>query len=150
MNGFTISEVARQANVNIETLRYYERRGLIPKPHRTVSNYRIYSKENLQRVKFIKHAQTLGFSLSEIKRLLALRAAPRARCADVRTYAAQKIEDIDGKISSLARIRQTLEKLIAECSGDGPATRCPILECLDSEPSSIRRNVKLYRKEKRR
>jgi MerR family copper efflux transcriptional regulator len=87
-------------------------------------------------VKFIKQAQELGFSLNEIKTLLALRATPRARCADVRRYAAKKIEDIDGKIRSSARMRKTLEKLIAECSGDGPATQCPILESFDSEPST--------------
>jgi MerR family mercuric resistance operon transcriptional regulator len=87
MNDFTIGVLAKQANVHVETLRYYERRGLIPKPHRTVSNYRVYSSENLRRVMFIKQAQCLGFSLNEIKKLLALRATPRARCADVRTYA---------------------------------------------------------------
>ena len=148
MDAFTIGQVAKQAKVHIETLRYYERRGLIPRPHRTVSNYRVYSSENLRRVKFIKQAQGLGFSLNEIKKLLALRAAPRARCADVRTYATHKIEDIEEKIRSLARMRKTLEKLIAECSGDGPVTQCPILESLDSEPSTDGQKVKSYRKEK--
>jgi len=148
MDGFTIGQVAKQANVNIETLRYYERRGLIPRPGRTVSNYRVYSSENLRRVKFIKQAQGLGFSLKEIKKLLALRATPRAGCADVRTYAAHKIEDIEGKIRSLARMRKTLERLIAECSGDGPVTQCPILESLDSESSTVGQKVKSYRKEK--
>ena len=148
MDGFTIGELAKQAKVHVETLRYYERWGLIPRPRRTVSNYRVYSSENLRRVKFIKQAQGLGFSLKEIKKLLALRATPRARCADVRTYAAHKIEDIEGKIRSLAHMRKTLEKLIAECSGDGPVTRCPILESLDSEPSNVVSKVKPYRKEK--
>ena len=148
MDSFSIGELAKQANVHVETLRYYERRGLIPKPRRTVSNYRVYSSENLRRVKFIKQAQELGFSLNEIKKLLALRATPRARCADVRAYAAHKIQDIDGKIRSLARMRKTLEKLIAECSGDGPATQCPILESLDSEPSTVSQKVTPYRKEK--
>jgi len=148
MDGFTIGQVAKQANVNIETLRYYERRGLIPRPRRTVANYRVYSSDNLRRVKFIKQAQGLGFSLQEIKKLLALRATPRARCADVRTYAAYKIEDIDEKIRSLARMRKTLERLIAECSGDGPVTQCPILESLDSESSTVGQKVKSYRKEK--
>jgi MerR family copper efflux transcriptional regulator len=148
MDGFTIGELAKQANVHVETLRYYERRGLIPRPRRTISNYRVYSSENLRRVKFIKQAQGLGFSLKEIKKLLALRATPRARCADVRTYATHKIEDIEGKIRSLARMRKTLEKLIAECSGDGPATQCPILESLDSEPSTV--SQKLNRIERRR
>src|SRR5262249_24711001 len=108
-------------------LRYYERRGLIPRPRRTVSNYRVYSSENLRRVKFIKQAQGLGFFLKEIKKLLAFRGTPRARYADVRTYAADRIENIWGKIRSLAHMAKALEKLIAECSGDGPVTRCPIL-----------------------
>jgi len=146
MDGFTIGQVAKQANVNIETLRYYERRGLIPRPRRTVANYRVYSSDNLRRVKFIKQAQGLGFSLQEIKKLLALRATPRARCADVRTYAAHKIEDIDGKIRSLARMRKTLEKLIAECSGDGPVTQCPILESLDSESSLVKKLNRIERR----
>jgi Hg(II)-responsive transcriptional regulator len=142
MDGFTIGELARQASVHVETLRYYERRGLIPKPHRTVSNYRVYSSENLRRVKFIKQAQGIGFSLNEIKKLLALRTTPRARCADVRRYATHKIEDIDARIRSLARMRKTLEKLLDECSGNRPATQCPILESLDSQPSTVTQKVK--------
>lgn len=133
MHALTIGELAKQSNVHIETLRYYERRGLIPKPPRTVSNYRMYSSENLRRVKFIKQAQGLGFSLKEIKKLLALRAAPRAKCADVRNYAIHKIEDIQERIHSLTRMRRSLEKLLRECSGDQPATACPILESLESE-----------------
>jgi MerR family mercuric resistance operon transcriptional regulator len=140
MDSLTIGEVAKQANVHVETLRYYERRGLIPKPHRTVSNYRVYSSENLRRVKFIRQAQGLGFSLKEIKKLLGLRATPRARCADVRRYATAKIQDIDEKIRSLARMRKTLQKLLGECSGDGPATECPILESLESAQPAVNRN----------
>jgi MerR family mercuric resistance operon transcriptional regulator len=137
MDGFTIGELAKQANVHVETLRYYERRGLIPRPHRTVSNYRVYSFEDLRRVKFVKQAQGLGFTLKEIKKLLTLRATPRARCADVRAYASQKIEDIDAKIHSLARMRKALHNLLDECSGKGPATECPILESLESDRPMI-------------
>ena len=137
MNGFSIGELARQVNVHVETVRYYERRELIPRPHRTVSNYRVYSFEDLQRVKFVKQAQGLGFSLNEIKKLLALRAMPRARCADVRAYASQKIEDIDAKIHSLARMRKALHNLLDECSGKGPATECSILESLESDRPMI-------------
>jgi MerR family mercuric resistance operon transcriptional regulator len=93
-------------------------------------------------VKFVKQAQGLGFSLNEIKRLLALRATPRARCADVRRYATQKIEDIDARIRSLARMRKTLEKLLDECSGNLPATQCPILESLESKTSTVSQRVK--------
>lgn len=133
MNGLTIGQLAKQSNVHVETLRYYERRGLVSAPPRTVSNYRVYSSENLRRVKFIKQAQELGFSLEEIKRLLALRAAPRARCADVRDYAIHKIDDIQEKIRRLKRMHRSLKKLLRECSGDLPVTECPILESLASE-----------------
>ena len=143
MNEFTIGKLAKQANVHVETVRYYERRGLIPRPRRTVANYRLYSPENLRQVKFIKQAQALGFSLKEIKKLLTLRATPRARCADVRAYASQKIEDIDAKIRSLASMRKALQNLRDECSGKGLATECPILESLDSEPGTIEEQTKI-------
>jgi MerR family mercuric resistance operon transcriptional regulator len=133
MDNLTIGELARQANVHVETLRYYERRGMISKPRRNVANYRLYSAENLRQVKFIKQAQGLGFSLKEIKKLLALRATPRAKCADARAYSSQKIQDIDAKIHSLARMRRALQNLLDQCSGRGPATECPILESLESE-----------------
>ena len=133
MDRLTIGELAKQSNVHVETLRYYERRGLISKPPRTVSNYRIYSSDNLRRVKFIKQAQALGFSLAEIKKLLALRAAPRAKCADVQNYALHKIHDIQDRIRSLKRMHRSLQKLLRECSGNLPATECPILESLESE-----------------
>jgi DNA-binding transcriptional MerR regulator len=93
-------------------------------------------------VKFIKQAQGLGFSLKEIKKLLALRATPRAKCADVRAYASQKIQDIDAKIHSLARMRVALKNLQDQCSGRGPATECPILESLESEQPMIDKQTK--------
>jgi MerR family transcriptional regulator, copper efflux regulator len=139
MDELTIGKLAKQANVHVETVRYYERRGLIPRPWRTVANYRLYSPESLRQVKFIKQAQALGFSLKEIKQLLTLRATPRAGCADVRAYASQKIEDIEAKIRALARMRKALQNLRDECSGKGPATQCPILESLDSEQRMIDR-----------
>jgi Hg(II)-responsive transcriptional regulator len=135
MARLTIGELAKQSNVHVQTLRYYERRGLISTPPRTVSNYRVYSSENLRRVKFIKRAQALGFSLEEIKKLLALRAAPRAKCADVRNYALHKIQDIHERIRSLKLMHRSLQKLLRECSGDLPATECPILESLEAEKS---------------
>jgi MerR family transcriptional regulator, copper efflux regulator len=142
MDNLTIGELAKRANVHVETLRYYERRGMIPKTRRSVANYRLYSPENLRQVKFIKQAQGLGFSLKEIKKLLALRATPRAKCADVRAYASQKIQDIDAKIHSLARMRVALKNLQDQCSGRGPATECPILESLESEQPMIDKQTK--------
>jgi|SRR5215813_11779013 len=133
MDGQTISAVAKHTNVHVETLRYYERRGLVARPPRSVANYRLYPEDTVQRVRFIKHAQALGFSLQEIKELLALRAAPRARCADVRVRAEAKINTIDAKIRALQAMKRALTKLVAECAGHGPITDCPILDALDAE-----------------
>jgi len=126
-----IGRVAAQAGVNVQTLRYYERRGLLPRPPRTETNYRAYPDDAVLRVRFIKRAQELGFSLMEIKELLSLRAAPRAKCADVLQRAELKIDDIDDKIATLRRMRRALSKLMAECHGSLPVTKCPILEALD-------------------
>jgi Predicted transcriptional regulators len=99
MDGLTIGDVARQAHIHIETLRYYERRGLVARPPRSISNYRLYSEDTVRRLRFIKHAQALGFSLKEIRELLSLRAAPRARYADIRQRAEAKIKDVEEKNS---------------------------------------------------
>ncbi|MGQ0658415.1 MAG: heavy metal-responsive transcriptional regulator [Chromatiales bacterium] len=133
MTGLKVGEVAKQAGVNLQTIHYYERRGLLPKPPRTGSNYRAYPEDAVLRVRFIKRAQELGFTLKEIKELLSLRAAPRTRCADVRERAEAKVQNIDDKVRTLQAMRKALTKLIGECSGKGPVTQCPILEALDSE-----------------
>lgn len=132
MDGLTIGEVAERAKVHIETLRYYERRGLVARPPRSVSNYRLYPPDAVRRVRFIKRAQELGFSLKEIQELLSLRAAPEAECGEIRAHAEAKIKDIDEKIGSLIAMKGALSKLVAECSGQGPLTDCPILESLDA------------------
>lgn len=131
MGTLTIGEVARQAGVNIETLRYYERRNVIPPPPRTRANYRLYPGDTVQLVRFVKRAQELGFSLSEIKELLAFRASENGTCADVRRQAVEKIADIEQKIRSLQAMRGALSGLVAQCSGNGPLTGCPILESLE-------------------
>ena len=115
-------EVAHAAQVNIETLRYYERRGVIPTPGRSQSNYRKYPAETVPRVRFIKHAQDLGFTLEDIKALLALRATRGAKTEQVRSQAAAKVADIDLRIADLQRMRAALAHLVSECSGDGPAS----------------------------
>lgn len=132
METVTIGQLARKAQVHVETVRYYERRGLVTKPLRSMANYRLYPEETVRRLRFIKHAQVLGFSLKEIKELLSLRAAPRARCADVRERAEAKIKDIEGKIVALQAMKKALAKLVAACAGHGPITDCPILESLDA------------------
>jgi MerR family transcriptional regulator, copper efflux regulator len=118
--------------VRIETLRYYEREGLVASPPRSVSNYRLYPEETVRRVQFIKRAQELGFSLKEIKELLSLRADPTVPCADVRSRALAKINDIDQKMRTLQAMKHTLTHLVEECPGQGAITDCPILESLDT------------------
>ena len=139
MAGLTIGKVAERAGVNIDTLRYYERQAVIPPPERNGSNYRIYSQDTVPRVRFVKRAQELGFTLAEIKELLDLRVSTEARCADVRDQALAKIEDLNGKIRSLQAMRRVLSKLAGECSGEGPVSECPILESLDSKQARKRR-----------
>jgi MerR family copper efflux transcriptional regulator len=117
MDGLRIGEVAERAKVHIETLRYYERRGLVASPPRSIANHRLYPEDAVRRVRFIKRAQELGFSLKGIKELLFLRAAPDAGCAAVRAYAEAKIRVIDEKIGSLTAMKSGLAKLVAECSG---------------------------------
>ena len=129
----TIGKLAERAQVNIQTIRYYERRGLLPEPERTASNYRVYTGDTVRRVRFIKRAQDLGFTLSEIKELLDLRASPRSCCEDVRARSKAKIRDIDEKVRSLEAMRKALSKLVGACSGRGPVTECPILESLEEE-----------------
>jgi MerR family transcriptional regulator, copper efflux regulator len=131
MDKLTIGDVAEQAQVHIETLRYYERRGLVATPPRSPANYRLYPEETVRRVRFIKRAQALGFFLNNIKALLSLRAAPEVGCADVRARAEAKIQDIDDKIASLSAMKAALSTLVAQCSGEGPLTACPILTSLE-------------------
>jgi MerR family copper efflux transcriptional regulator len=129
----TIGQVARAANVHVETLRYYERRGLVPRPPRSPSLYRRYPEDTVPRVQFVKHAQDLGFSLREIRQLLSLRASPQARCADVKRRAETKIEEVEAKLRALKAMRRALARLVAQCDGKLPASACPILESLDQE-----------------
>src|SRR5712691_6737334 len=127
----TIGELANRAAVNIETVRYYERRGLLPKPPRTASGYRSFPVDAVRRVQFIKHAQALGFTLAEIKQLLALRVDPDTNRAEVRSRARAKVADIEQKIRLLERMKNALERLVSTCRGEGPLTGCPILATLD-------------------
>ena len=129
------SELAKQGGVNLQTIRYYERTGLLPKPPRSGFGYRQFSPGSVRRVRFIKRAQELGFSLKEIKELLALRIAPGSTRTDVRKRAEAKITDIDEKLQHLKSMRKTLLQLTETCCGNGPASECPILESssLDKE-----------------
>jgi len=124
----TIGQVAKLAGIGIETIRFYEREGLIDEPPRRESGYREYSADIVTRLTFIKRAQELGFSLSEIAELLSLKLHPDASCVEVRKRAEAKVTDIEAKIRDLQRMKKSLMGLIASCVGNKPVTECPILE----------------------
>ncbi len=130
---FLIGQLAKRTGVNIETIRYYERRGLLPEPPRRASGYRQYSPDAVARLEFIRHGKELGFSLTEIAELLVLRVDPDTSCADVKARAEAKIMDVRNKIMSLLRIEKALTRLAAQCRGRGPTSDCPILDALSGE-----------------
>lgn len=107
----------------METLRYYERRGLLTKPPRLASGYRQYPAEALSRLQLIKQAQTLGLTLTEIAELLTLRPHADITCADLEARIRSKIAEVDGKLAELARPRGSLERLLCECCDSRPAAR---------------------------
>jgi MerR family mercuric resistance operon transcriptional regulator len=121
MKPLTIGQVARLAGVGVETVRFYERRGLLEEPSRKASGYRQYTADVVSRLRFIRRAKELGFTLSEISELLALRLDPSATREDVRRRAETKMADIEAKIEDLRRMRNALEELSINCRGHGPA-----------------------------
>jgi MerR family transcriptional regulator, mercuric resistance operon regulatory protein len=119
--------------VNVETLRYYERRGIIPEPARSSAGYRAYDAQAVRTVRFVKSAQQLGFSLEETASLLELAAGGPANCDAARTMATDKIAQLDAKIASLSAMRDSLRRLVATCDRS-PATReCPLLEAIEDD-----------------
>lgn len=133
MDGLTIGNAAAQAGVHIETLRYHERRQLLARPPRTTANYRLYPRDTVRRVRFIKHAQELGFSLKEIKELLSIRFDPERDCSDVQKLASAKVADIEEKLRTLKRMKRVLGKLGSACPGRGPSRDYAILESLQPD-----------------
>jgi MerR family copper efflux transcriptional regulator len=133
MMALTIGEVAKAAELAVETVRFYEREGLIAEPPRRPSGYRQYPPDTVRRLRFIRRAKELGFTLKEIGELLELRVSTRTSCADVRSLAAAKMADIEAKMLDLARIQAALTELVRTCRGKGPTSTCPILDALDEQ-----------------
>jgi len=130
-----IGAVADATDVGVETLRFYEREGLLPEPPRSDAGYRLYDAEAVRRVRFIRKAKELGFTLSETKELLELRVTDTSVCDDVQDRAQQKIAAVEGRIRELERIRRVLTDLVAACAARSETSECPILEVLhDDEP----------------
>ncbi len=127
-----IGEFSRRAGVSVDTVRYYEGRGLLREARRTVSGYRVYTGEDLVRLKFIVHAKDLGFTLHEIGRLLSIRSDGRD-CESVRALAESRARDIEGRMRKMARMRDVLLDLAARCGEKGGLDPCPILKSLEEE-----------------
>jgi MerR family mercuric resistance operon transcriptional regulator len=135
MRPLSIGQLARRAGVGVETVWFYERQGLLEEPARLEFGYRQYPEQAIARLRFIKRAKELGFTLREIGELLALRQDPGTDTADVKRQAEAKIADIDSRIRDLQRTRQALIKLADACPGKGPLSACPILEALEGTPA---------------
>ena len=149
MDGMKIGELAATADVGVETVRFYERRGLLEEPPRLASGYRMYDQEAVSRLQFIRRAKVLGFTLEEIRDLLALREDAASNRSEVRARARAKVDDVDQRIRDLLRIRAALDVLVAQCESaeneaDGQGRgrgdqeppgveldRCPILAALE-------------------
>ena len=128
-----IGEVARRAHVRVETVRFYERMGLVAKPARTASGYRKYPAQVVREVRFIQAAQGLGFSLKEIQELIVLRVTKGRGCVGVRRRAAAKLSDVEAKLGELHRIRDALAELVAACADTESSASCALLDALDEQ-----------------
>ncbi|MBY0472633.1 MerR family transcriptional regulator [bacterium] len=132
MEAFTIGSLAEDAGVGIQTVRFYERKGLLKQPPRRGSGYRQYTADDAKLIRFIKRAQELGFTLKEVKTLLDLQATTKSACADVKKSADQKVVEIENRIKDLKKMLRSLNQ-IANCCAEGKATRgvCSILDCFE-------------------
>jgi MerR family copper efflux transcriptional regulator len=132
---FTIGRLAKKAGVGIDTVRFYERRGLLPQPQRTPSCYRLYNEDTINRIRFVRKAKRLGFTLDEIEGLLKLQDQGGQK-SEVKAITTRKLEQIEAKIADLARMRTVLETLATECSGKGSVSTCPIIDAIASDEAS--------------
>lgn len=132
MEGWTIGEAARRAGVGVETIRFYEREGLIEQPPRpNDSGYRRYPESTIRRIRFIRQARDLGFSLKEIGELIHLRGLPGADASQVRAWVEARLAQVDQRIDKLQRLKRVLEALIASCPTGGPLSQCAIINALE-------------------
>jgi MerR family copper efflux transcriptional regulator len=133
----TIGQLAKAVDVNIQTIRYYERRRLLTPAARTSASYRLYGKDEIGRLRFIKNAQALGFTLHEITGLLNLRVDPTARCGDVQRRAQEHLHSVEAKIQDLEAMARVLRNLIKTCRAGQLTDRCPILKSLEIETRGL-------------
>ncbi len=131
MSTYSIGFIAKQSGISVETIRYYEKEGLIEAPDRKESGYRQYKDGAIERLSFIQQAKELGFSLKEIRELLSIKSDANMVCNDVKQLAQEKLSGIENKIKMLQRMRKSLKKLIDVCPGQAPLNECPILDALE-------------------
>jgi DNA-binding transcriptional MerR regulator len=127
------SDVALQAGVNVQTLRYYERRGILPEPRRSASGYRAYDAQAVRTVRFVKCAQQLGFSLEEVDVLLHLAAGGPRNCEAAKRLAVKKVGELEAKIARLSMMRDSLGRLVETCDRSPNKRECPILEAIEDD-----------------
>ena len=131
LDSLTTGRLAREGGVTPETVRYYERRDLLGRPPRSEAGYRLYPRDSVRRIRFIKHAQRLGFTLEEIAELLALRVRHGEACGEVSRRARVKVAVVQQKLRELERLKRALERLVEACRRRAPTAECPILEALE-------------------
>jgi len=131
MKKYTIGQMAQLADINIQTIRFYERKGILPKPDRKPSGYRLFSEDDVKRLNFILLSKSHGFSLQEIKELLDLRIDSKSSCDEVRILAEKKIKVMDTKINELQSMKGALEQLVASCHNKEYSNHCPILDAFE-------------------
>jgi len=132
-----IGEAAHRLGVNVQTLRFYEREGLLPYLPRSAAGYRQFDTDSIRRIEFIQHAQAVGFTLNEISELLSLRADPDGSCDEVQSFAARKIAELETRTAKLNSMKRILQNLSAMCESGLPATSCPVLEAFaDDQPTN--------------
>ncbi|MEK9140652.1 MAG: heavy metal-responsive transcriptional regulator [Nitrospirota bacterium] len=132
-----IGQLAKDVGVNIETIRYYERLNLLGPTSRLPSGYRLYNRDAQRRLRFIKNAQALGFTLHEVEELLDLRVSSKARCGDVQRRAETKLKHVEAKVRDLQALARSLRKLIRTCRAGRPTEHCPILQSLEKNDGRI-------------
>ena len=131
--GWTIGQLAKTVGVNVQTVRYYERLKLLSPSVRRLSGYRVYGENEERRLRFIRNAQSLGFTLHEIEELLNLRVSSTGRCGEVQQTAQTKLKQVEGKVRDLRALAKALRSLISACNASQPTDRCPILTSLETE-----------------
>jgi Hg(II)-responsive transcriptional regulator len=137
MEILSIGQVARRAGVGVETVRFYEREGLLQEPARRASGYRQYAEEAVKHIRFIQRAKLLGFSLKEIRELLTLRVDAETSCEQVKERTAAKLAEVEQKIAELQHMRQALLQVASLCEEEGPKSRCPLLDALEHDSETV-------------